>query len=268
MRLLPCLALATVLAAGCRTARNYPAPDGPRYVGARTATWDELPRRDSLRIATFNIEFGRRVDSALVVLTGDTALRELDILLLQEMDEPGTRRIARALGMGYVYYPATYQLLTRRDFGNAILSRWPISDDRKLVLPHPGRVAHTLRSATAATVLVAGAPIRVYSTHLGTVLNVSAAARADQLRAILADAQAYPRVVLGGDLNDPSIGRVARAAGYAWPTEHGPRTTPGARLDHILLRGFAAGDSAASGTITDIHHASDHLAVWAVTALR
>ena len=268
MRLLPLLALATVLAAGCSTTRNYPAPDGPRYVGDWRSTDDTGARPDSLRIASFNIEFGRRVDSALVVLTTEPALRDLDILLLQEMDEVGTKRISGALGMRYVYYPASFYLLTRRDFGNAVLSRWPIVADRKIVLPHVGRMAHTLRIATAATVLVAGRPVRVYSVHLGTPLNVGVAGRADQLNAILADAAAYPRVVVGGDMNDPSVGLVARKAGFAWPTEHGPRTAIGGRFDHILLRGFAAGDSAASGTITKIHHASDHLAVWVVTPMR
>ena len=167
MRLLPLLALATVLAAGCSTTRNYPAPDGPRYVGDWRSTDDTGARPDSLRIASFNIEFGRRVDSALVVLTTEPALRDLDILLLQEMDEVGTKRISGALGMRYVYYPASFYLLTRRDFGNAVLSRWPIVADRKIVLPHVGRMAHTLRIATAATVLVAGRPVRVYSVHLG-----------------------------------------------------------------------------------------------------
>lgn len=268
MRLLTCLVLATALAAGCRTARNYTAPEGPRYAGRTPWTAHTARRPDSLRIATFNIEFGVRVDSALVVLTTEPALRNLDILLLQEMDEHGTRRIAAALGMDYVYYPATFRFNTGRDFGNAVLSRWPITQDRKIVLPHLGRVGHTLRTTTGATVMVADVPVRVYSTHLGTIANVSRAGRVDQLRVMLADAATYPRVILGGDLNDPSIGRVARQAGYAWPTRHGPRTTWGGRLDHILLRGFTAGDSAVSGTIAQNHHASDHLPVWVVLPFR
>ncbi len=264
MRLLPWLVLATVVAAGCHTVRNYPLPEGPRYAGG----WEyrvESSRPQPLRIATFNIEYGRQIDSALVVLGGDPALRDLDVLLLQEMDAAGTKRIAAALDMRYVYYPASFRSLTRRDFGNAVLARWPISEDRKIVLPHVGRWARTLRTATAATVVVRGVPVRVYSVHLGTVANVTRAGRADQLGAILADAQAYPRAIIGGDLNDASIGRVAVAAGYAWPTEHGPFTTRGARLDHILLRGFPGVERSTSGTVAHIHHASDHRAVWVVT---
>lgn len=266
-RLLPLL-LGAVLAAGCRTGLNYTRPEGPRYAGGAPSAARPARAADTLRVVTFNIEFARQIDSALVVLRTDTAARGADIVLLQEMDAPGTARIAAALGMAFVYYPGSLRSDTHRDFGNAVLSRWPIVEDAKLVLPHIGRLARTERTATAATIRVGEVPVRVYSAHLGTLLQVGGGGRRDQLRAILADAAAHPRVILGGDMNSGGVGRLAQEQGYAWPTEKGPRTTKGGRFDHILVRGLSFPDSAAAGTILDNHRASDHRPVWAVVILR
>jgi endonuclease/exonuclease/phosphatase family metal-dependent hydrolase len=208
------------------------------------------------------------VDSALALLSSDPSLRRADVLLLQEMNEEGTRQIAGALGMWYVYYPAIFHYRTNRQVGNAVLSRWPIVEDRKIVLPHVSRFVRTQRTATGVTIRVGQRLLRVYSTHLGTMGDLAPAARRNQLRAILADAEPYLHVVIGGDMNDAGVGHVAREMGYAWPTERGPATTRLGRLDHIFLKGLAVPDSAAAGTVLDIRGASDHLPVWAVGILR
>lgn len=258
---------ALCLLAGCRPAWNHPGA-GPRYAAPAPAEAGH-PRGDTLRVATFNIAYARRVDAAIGLLSTDPALRGADVLLLQEMDAPGTRRIAAALGMGYVYYPAVVHHRTQREFGNAVLSRWPIVEDAKIVLPHRSRYSGMQRTATAATIRVRGVRVRVYSAHLGTVADVGPGARREQLRAVLADAARYPRAVVGGDLNDAAVARVARDAGYAWPTERGPRTMwMLGRVDHVLLRGLAAPDTAAAGTVLDTRGASDHRPVWAVGLLR
>jgi endonuclease/exonuclease/phosphatase family metal-dependent hydrolase len=254
---------------GCPTGRNYDDPDGPRYAGGTAvATGPGYKNATTLRVVSFNIEYALRVDSAIAVLAGDPALRNADVILLQEMDEKATRRVADTLGMAYVYYPSVFRFKTRRDLGNAILTRWPIVEDRKVVLPHLSRIVHSQRAATAATIRVGEALVRVYSLHLGTMAGLAPAARRDQLQAILTDARRYRRVVIGGDLNDPGIGRIALDMGYTWPTQRGPSTTRVGRLDHILLKGFESPDSAAAGTVLDNRGASDHLPVWAVGILR
>jgi endonuclease/exonuclease/phosphatase family metal-dependent hydrolase len=268
MRLYAAAVLSLCLLAGCRTGQNYPGTVGPRYAGGPPAASAQRPRGDTLRFVTFNIAFARRVDGAIELLSTEPALRGADVLLLQEMDAGGTRRIAEALGMGYVYYPAISHHRTDRDFGNAVLSRWPIVEDAKIVLPHRSRYAGTQRTATAATLLVGDRRVRVYSVHLGTVADVGPGARREQLRAVLADAAGHPRVVIGGDMNDAAVARVARDAGYGWPTERGPRTMRLGRVDHLLLRGLASPDTAAAGTVTDARGVSDHRPVWAVGLLR
>jgi endonuclease/exonuclease/phosphatase family metal-dependent hydrolase len=262
------LLLALGALAGCRTGRNYESPAGPRYAGAPRGGPVGPSDAASLRIVSFNVEFGLHVDSAIGVLTSDPALRGADVILLQEMDQAGIRHLADALRLWYVYFPAIYHLRTRRQFGNAVLSRWPIVEDRKILLLHIARFSRTQRTATAVTLRVGDSLVRVYSTHLSTVTDVTPAARRDQLRAILSDAARYSHVVIGGDMNDAGVGRVARAMGYAWPTEHGPDTSRLGRWDHIFLKGLTSPDSSAAGTVLDVHRASDHRPVWAIGMLR
>jgi endonuclease/exonuclease/phosphatase family metal-dependent hydrolase len=259
--------LVLALLAGCRTGRNYTSPEGPRYAGNPPAA--SAPEDTTrIKVVSFNIEFSMQVDSAIVLLANDSALRGASVILLQEMNEHATRRVAEALGVWYVYYPAIYHFRTRQLIGNAVLSRWPIVEDRKIILPHVARFAGTQRTATAATILVGSQLVRVYSTHLGTPGGTGGSARRKQLRAILADAAPYQRVIIGGDMNDANVGKIARDMGYAWPTERGPPTSLLGRIDHIFLKGLSPPDSAAAGAVLDAGHISDHLPVWAVVRLR
>jgi endonuclease/exonuclease/phosphatase family metal-dependent hydrolase len=259
-------ALLILSLSACRTGLNYPGLAGPRFSGSANATVADTST--ALRVVSFNIKYSMRVDSAIAVLTNEAALRNADVILLQEMDESGTKQIADTLGMSFVYYPATFHLRHKKHFGNAVLSRWPIVADEKIVLPHIARFTRTQRIATAATVRVRDSLVRVYSTHLGTPTDVGPGGRREQLSVIIEDAAKYPRVVIGGDFNNHGVGKVARDFGYAWPTERGPRTVLIGRFDHIVLKGFVSPDSAWAGTVVNNRHASDHRPVWAVGLLK
>lgn len=252
---------------GCRTGRNYPDPAGPRYGGAAPAI-RPASSGDTLRIVSFNIEYANETKRAIRILKSAPALRDADVLLLQEMTGPTTKLVADSLGMYYVYYPATYNRVIRHDFGNAVLSRWPIVEDAKLILPSRSRYAKTQRIATAATIDVAGSRVRVYSTHLGTSLDLGWEGRVAQLRAIIDDAAAYPHVILGGDMNSADIGKVARDAGFLWPTDTIRKSNPAGRLDHFYLRGLSVLDSAGAGTHYVPRTISDHSAIWVRARLR
>src|SRR3954451_8938549 len=108
----------------CATGRNYPDPNGPRYSGGTAVATGTGSNATALRVVSFNIEYALRVDSAIAVLAGDPALRSADVILLQEMDEKGTRRGADTPGMRSLYSPAVHPFNPRRDLGNAILTRW------------------------------------------------------------------------------------------------------------------------------------------------
>ena len=258
------VAVAAVLQ-GCASAQvNYIDPAGPRYAAAAPARQDDP---DTLSVVAFNVKFGEHVGQVIALLREAGPLHEPDVLLLQEMDEAGTRAVADAMGYAYVYYPATLYPATRRDFGNAVLSRFPIEDDRKIVLPHLARFRHTLRAAVGATIRVGTRRLRVYSVHIATFAANGPRARREQLAAILADAAAYPVVLLGGDFNSETVPEVAQAEGYLWPTRYLPHTEFIWTLDHVLLKGLTLGAPPAVGMVREIHGASDHKPVWARVVL-
>jgi endonuclease/exonuclease/phosphatase family metal-dependent hydrolase len=84
---------------------------------------------------------------------------------LQEMDEAGVDRIARALGFNYAYYPASIHPVTGNYFGPAVLSRWPIERSWKLLLPHGGWTRGQRRTATAAMLRVRETRLLVYAVR-------------------------------------------------------------------------------------------------------
>ncbi len=255
------VSIAVSALAGCAgAALNYLDPAGPRYVGGVTPA---AAGRDTLKLVSFNIEFGRHVDRALQVLREEPALRDPDVVFLQEMDETGTREVADSLGLAYVYYPSTLHPKSKRDFGNAVLSRYPIEDDRKILMPHLQRIRHIARAAVGATIRVGDRRLRVYSVHMGTFVGNGPHARREQFAAVLADADRYAHVVVAGDFNSGSVPEVALPRGYTWPTRHLGHTSWLWDMDHVLLKGVAVAGDSGTGVIHDARGASDHRPVWA-----
>jgi endonuclease/exonuclease/phosphatase family metal-dependent hydrolase len=261
------MTLAGALSA-CAMGFNYTDPQGPRFGSALPGPAPDAEWRQPLRVVSFNLQYGRAVEDARDLLTQAPQLDGADVVLLQEMDAEGTRRLADALGMAWVYHPATNRPRTGRDFGNAVLTKWPIADDEKLVLPHRSIFGRTLRTATVATIMIGQHPVRVYSVHLATPVNQAYRERAKQMRTVLRDAAVYPHVIIGGDLNSGSLGTMAADRGYYWPTRDGPSTVFFGRVDHIFMKGFDAPGELAAGTVDIPEGISDHRPVWAVGAIR
>ncbi len=269
-----------LLLSSCAPPLNYTNADGPRYTGCAgdaSVTWN--PRTGGppdghaavadaapadLSVVSFNIKFSVEIDRAIALLRGDATLRDADILLLQEMDEPGVRRIGEALGLCWVYYPAVRHPQSGRDFGNAILSRYPFIEDHKVMLPRQGRFGRTRRMATAVTLDVNGVAVRVYSVHLATWIELGPAARREQAMAVVEDAARFGGpLIVGGDLNEKGIGEVFVDAGFDWLTRDIGRTTDIASLDHLFTRRLkAAGPLPVTGRPLDSGGASDHVPVW------
>jgi endonuclease/exonuclease/phosphatase family metal-dependent hydrolase len=238
-------------------------PAGPRYAGCYTAD----PDTAELRVVTFNIKHSEEIEKAIVLLKSEPALQGADIVLLQEMDASGAHQIAFALGMCYVYYPAVVHPSSGKDFGDAILSDWPIRDDKKIILPHRGRFGRTQRIAVAGTVVVRGRPIRIYSLHLATWIEVTFRNRKNQARTVAEEAAQFPGpVIVGGDLNSHDVGEVFAERGFDWPTRNLGSTAKNGKLDHIFLRGLHLKNPSSVGIVRDNRGASDHLPVWAMLA--
>ena len=260
---------AVLLGTACARVVNLSDPAGPRFEGryAPAAVAAAEPTGPAILVATFNVKLARRVDRAIEVIQATPALRDADVLAMQELDDAAADALARALGLNYVYFPGAVHPTDHKLFGPAILSRWPIDSAWKLVLPHESNVRRQRRTATAALVRVRGVPVRVYAVHLEIQTRASRAEREDQVAAVLADAAAAPEpVIIAGDFNSWSIGEYLTARGFAWPTRDLGRTVLAFGWDHIFARGLSpAGDAA--GVVRDVRGASDHRPVWAGLAM-
>jgi endonuclease/exonuclease/phosphatase family metal-dependent hydrolase len=260
-RLAGALALAAAaLGGGCVS--NYLDPAGPFYA---TTHGDGRDREPGLRVVTFNVERGRRVERAIAALQAHPELRGADVIALQEMSADGVEALARALRMNSVYFPASREPGGGADWGNAILSPWPLEDARKLLLPHRSLGSRRARTATRARLLRPAGALRVYSTHLGSVWGTTEARRRDQAEVILADAAAAAEpVVIAGDFNSRELGRLFVGQGYCWPTRDVGPTVDRHSVDHVFARGLCAGPAAPAGVARDVADASDHRPVWTV----
>lgn len=253
---------------------NYVDPHGPRYAGAWQGAPPVSPDPSRLRVVSFNIQFAREIEEALDVLTRPE-LANADILMLQEMDLTGTERIACALRRNFIYYPAALHPSTGtplRPFGVAVLSPWPLADDRKLPLSPASRRDGARKIAMAATVIVGGRPVRVVNLHLQVGLSSEGFLR--QLDEALTGAAGSPELplVVAGDFNSSSDALLdqlverAKSRGLTSALPRGVRTAafgPVAlwQLDHILFAGLdlAGADAALRGE----RKGSDHFPIRA-----
>lgn len=271
--------------AGCARSINYTDPAGPRFAGTSdvepAAAWTgphveaaaasvalaRVPTPDSLRVVTFNVKYAQQTELAIELLQTSPELRKADIVMLQEMNEDAAAETAAALGMNYVYYPAVLHPVPKKNFGNALLSRWPITDDEKLILPSRSVSRGGQRVAVVATVLVGNERVRVYAVHLSTILEVWFTGQTYQIQALLDSARGYDRVIMAGDMNShDNVGALFTNAGYFWPSRNtGPTTHKLFAVDHVFSRGFTVGGS---GAVQHNLGASDHLPVWASLAFR
>jgi endonuclease/exonuclease/phosphatase family metal-dependent hydrolase len=253
------------LLVSCAPAINLLNPTSPRFVGEYAMPDAPVTATPAaLRIVTFNIKLARRIDRAIEVLRSDS-LRGADIVALEEMDNTGVDRIARALRLNYAYYPASIHPTDHKYFGPAILSRWPIEQSWKLLLPHEARFRHQRRTATGAIVRVRDQWVRVYAVHLETPVRISEAGREDQVQAVLSDASGFHGpVVIAGDFNSYGVGPYLVRQGYQWLTSRVGSSISIFSWDHIFVRDLLPASPASAGVVREVHGASDHHPVWAV----
>jgi len=257
----------------CGSINNYLDPEGPRHEGHYASGAPELIAPDTVKVISYNVKFGKKVDAAIEELRTVPYLSRADIILLQEMDGEGVRIIADSLDLEYVYYPASVHKAHGRDFGNAVLSRWPIEDFRKVLLPHSKPTDDQKRIAVGATVVAGGLRIRVFSVHTETFwMNYDKRLeQADSLvRAVSKD---YSYIIIAGDFNTPfgrnvkdidktftASGFVRANSGVGWTARVLPFGLWKMELDHIFTKGF---EIVAAGKFEE-GRASDHVPLWTI----
>jgi endonuclease/exonuclease/phosphatase family metal-dependent hydrolase len=184
------------------------------------------PKKDGYRIAAWNLERGIHYEGQLKAFQQDPYLSVSDVLLLTETDvgmaRSGNRNVARdlarELGMYYAFSPCYINLAKGSGVeydaegeneaglhGNAILSRYPLSNVRSVFLKNgkdkmKGREKRLgQQTAAVAEIEFPDYPITVVSVHLDA--NSSQQHRADQMADVLRAIEGRSPAVIGGDWN-------------------------------------------------------------------
>jgi endonuclease/exonuclease/phosphatase family metal-dependent hydrolase len=152
-------------------------------------------------IVSWNIQCGKGCDGLIDlarVARVVRALGEADAICLQEVarNDPALAGGADQAGELAALFPGYRALfgpgLERgaREFGNLLLTRLPVLQVLRHLLPRPAHagVKHMQRAALEAVLDTAGGPLRVVTTHLEYYSVAQRAAQVERLRALHAEA--------------------------------------------------------------------------------
>jgi endonuclease/exonuclease/phosphatase family metal-dependent hydrolase len=167
---------------------------------------------DDIKIVSYNIRYrsGENLNKLLKLLREDPEIGNAVVLGLQEVDRNKKRTantntariIADTLGFNYAWAaPPVAKPTDEEETGVAIMSPFPISDIRRMVLPHEGPNKRK-RVALGATVRIFGKDFRVYSMHGETRIAMNK--KVEQMNTLVQDLKRFPEnmpVILVGDLN-------------------------------------------------------------------
>ncbi len=226
-----------------------------------------------LRVLTYNLHHGEGVDGRLDLerIAGVIRAAQPDLVALQEVDRRAARtgsvdqpvEYARMLGMEGQFGSA--MPFQGGDYGQMLLSRWPMEGFRVVRLPGtPGREP---RIAVTAAIEVPGfGKVQWTGCHLDA--SRTDEDRWEQAGALLREFGATPHpALLAGDFNatpesrvmlrllETSTGWVDTAGGGAAPTI--PAEAPRSRIDFVLARPRTAWRVASSEVLPE-SVASDH----------
>lgn len=182
--------------------------------------------KDIIRILTWNIERGKKLDETIAYIKASEVLSAIDVFLAIETDNgmgrSGNRNIAKelaeALGMNYCFVPS-YIVLgkgaqgetdhneknTLALHGTTILSKYKIQEAYNVPVPPVKEVFHSsekrlgCKSGITAKIEVGGKTIAFGAVHLD--LSSSAKQRANQLEAIVDHLPEADMQLVGGDWN-------------------------------------------------------------------
>jgi endonuclease/exonuclease/phosphatase family metal-dependent hydrolase len=202
-----------------------------------------------LRVATYNIHRCRGLDGRTRPERIAEVLQAIaaDVIALQEVVGAGpghaghAQELGAALGMGWVMAPA--RTLRYHEFGNVVLSRFPIAHHTRYDLSWK---TCEPRGCHRVDLDLGGHPLHLYNVHFGTAI-LERRVQAARLAGIVSDRRVTgPKVVLG-DFNEwtrgPASALLSERLRGVDLTAHlrRRRTYPGllplVHLDHIYYQG-------------------------------
>jgi endonuclease/exonuclease/phosphatase family metal-dependent hydrolase len=228
----------------------------------------------TLKVLTYNIHHGEGVDASLDLprIAEIITRAQPDLVALQEVDNRTQRtggvdqaaELARLTGMNHVFGPAMpYQ---GGEYGQAILSRFPIAEHQVHVLPQqPGR-----EPRVALAVRIQNPGLWFVGTHLDHQLDAVRIPQAQELQRLFGE-RTEP-VILAGDFNARPTNQTMRVF-HDWtdaasrdPQPTIPAEHPRHRIDYILLRPAGAWQIVETKVLEE-PVASDHRPVSAILKL-
>lgn len=241
------------------------------------------PSSGQIKIVTYNIRYrcGDDLNQLVELFRKDPEIGNASVLGLQEVDRNKKRTgksntaktIAEALGFNYAWAaPPTASPNDEEETGVAIMSPFPVSDVRRIVLPYEGPNRRR-RVALGATIRIYGKDFRVYSMHGET--RIAMVKKIEQMNTLIQDLKRFPEsmpVILVGDFNtwegsaEGKTLKLFRDAGLYTP--FGSQSTFRARvlfvpiefrLDWVWLRGVQAVTYGIDKKVS----LSDHYPLWA-----
>jgi endonuclease/exonuclease/phosphatase family metal-dependent hydrolase len=175
-----------------------------------------------MRIVTWNIQWGRGLDGRVDLGRAAAWLKaaKADVICLQEVavhhpglpggaDDDQPRRLAGLFPGHEAIYGVGSDLTDgaggRRQFGNLILSRLPVLQAFRHLLPFPPDpgVPGMPRVAVEAVVAAPAGVVRIVTTHLEYYSAVQRAAQVEALRQLQADGHRHARAPRSGAEADP-----------------------------------------------------------------
>lgn len=252
----------------------YPE-DGPFYFSndfAAPANAGDAP----LKVVSYNLNFSPNPPVVAEELLKLEGIKDADIILLQEVTGPvggkgnAAELIAKQLKLNYFYSPG--MVFRGRDYGNAILSRYPLSKYRKYNLPISSIEPGLQRTAVEAELEIGGRRYQAMSIHLSVKFRDVIwpdSSRAKQMESALSRmrSRAGTRAIVGGDFNTFTPRGTKKL--FATLKRYGFESTMANtdwtmrylhfRLDHVYAKGGFA--RVADGVEYDAK-ASDHVPIW------
>lgn len=251
-----------------------------------TETWADQPGR--VRVLSYNIHHAEGVDGKLDLERIAKVIRDAkpDLVALQEVDRNTKRtnnvdqaqQLAELTGMHYVFGPNID--LQGGQYGNAVLSRWPIVQHQNHLLPCLNNGEQ--RGVIDTLIKLPHGPIRLLATHLDH--RSDNAERMASIKLLSLEDESTPKemradnlkdipALLVGDLNSDWDSEVFRTALQHWtlpqtePMPTIPVDIPTKQIDFILYRPVGAWRAVGTNVIAETI-ASDHRPILATLDLR
>lgn len=203
---------------------------------------------DRLVFANYNIRTGRGLDDQRDLDRTAACLKGITVAGLNEVrgsawygrDRDQAETLAEKLGMGYLFAP-TERRWGREHFGNALLTKIPVSEWLRIQLPRQHSDSH--RNMLLADLVLTSGRVAVLVAHVDTRAD-----REIQLAAVIAMFRTLREpAVLIGDLNagpeHPDIARLLATPGIVGTNGARPPAELPGKVEWVIAKGLKALDA-------------------------